>query len=206
MKKLLTVAVLSLGLLAMSGSRASAVFFFHRCCNSCFTLHCKQYNAFTPTCSGTVCCDGCCPFNFGNACAPASPPCLPDCGPGCADGSCTVHLPPGGPAPAQTPPAAGSGAGAAGAGGGSGSGDFKAPNPSPLPGGTPMSHAYPYGYAPVNRVGYYPGYAPAYAPQGGYGPGYGYGYPQANMPAPYPYGYGPMMNYGAAAPAYWYGR
>jgi hypothetical protein len=195
MKKLLTVAVLSLGLLAMAGGRASAGFLFHKCCGHCTTICCKPYNAFSPTCSGTICCDGCCPINFNNAPAPAPAPCYPDCGPVCADGACSAPLLPSGPAPTHVPPAS------APAGGG---GELKAPTPAPS--GTPMSQAYPYGYAPVHRVGYHPAYAGyGYPQRQGQGYNAGYGYPQANVPSPYPYGSAPMQNYGAATPAYWYG-
>lgn len=190
MKKLLTLALLSLGLLALNSGQASAIFFFHRCHKCCATICCKPYNAFTPTCTGTLFCNGCCPIGFGGPGHGPGPGA--DWGPGCTDGGYVTHGAPAVPvAPANPAPA----------GGGP---DFKPPTPNPLPSGSSGYHPGMMS-APIHHAAYHPGYY-GYGPAG-YGQGYGYAYPQSYVPSPYPYGYAPMMNYGGmgAMPAYWYG-
>jgi len=92
MKKLLFSAALGLLALATTGPRASAWGLFNWCCchDCCATICCKQYNAFTPCCFGTICCNGCCPIAYGN-CGPNAPGAL-GCGQGwggnCGWGGC----------------------------------------------------------------------------------------------------------------------
>jgi len=68
MKKLLFLALVSLGAVGASASDARA-WFLHCChnrCNKCTTtITCKPYNAFSPVCCGNLVCDGCCPINCG---------------------------------------------------------------------------------------------------------------------------------------------
>jgi hypothetical protein len=71
--KSFVLTALSLACLGLSARPASAWWLgLHRCgCNRYSTIVvCRPYNAFTPVCSGSMVCDGCCPF----AC--------PNCGPG----------------------------------------------------------------------------------------------------------------------------
>ncbi|HWG46274.1 MAG TPA: hypothetical protein VN688_26165 [Gemmataceae bacterium] len=138
MKKLLPCALLAL---AVSGFTATTSFagctfglFYNRCgCCGCGAKFCvRQYNAFSPVCSGTVFCDGCCPFGsgggggpgygpgFGGGCGPCAGGMCPSggCGlnysgvmscpaGGCADGSCLGSLPATeGAAPGTTTPPA----------------------------------------------------------------------------------------------------
>jgi hypothetical protein len=200
MKRILAAA-LSLVLLGLSTGKAPALGFFHHCCcDCCATICCKQYNAFTPACFGTLCCNGCCPIGCGNCgpmvpgncgpggCGPAGCP-GPDfggacyggacaggsCGPDCScDGSALGNL----PAPADgsaTPMPAGP--------------SFTPPMPTPtgnstgmmplpMPQGGIQAAGYyapmPYNYnCPANGAYGYPGMPPAYY---NYGYGYGYGY------------------------------
>jgi hypothetical protein len=113
MKKLLFVALLSLAGVGLTSGQASAWLFCHHCCSGSATLCIKPYNAFSPSCFGTIACDGCFPVNFGNhgPCGPYGPCgaggcgaggpacgggwCGPSCGPACGpamgavmDGSC----------------------------------------------------------------------------------------------------------------------
>ncbi len=126
MKKLLPSAVLAL---LVSGAVTAQS--FAGCCfgllpNLCGCCGCgakfcvRQYNAFSPVCSGTVFCDGCCPFGacggggyggFGGCadgmCGPGGCGIMPfsglpagACGPnGCVDGACLGSLPPSDPTP-----------------------------------------------------------------------------------------------------------
>src|SRR5262249_16474778 len=67
MNRLLAAALLSLAALGLATDQASAFFRCCRwhCCNKCCaTFCCRPYNAFTPCCFGSLCCDGCCPFAF----------------------------------------------------------------------------------------------------------------------------------------------
>src|SRR5439155_10796780 len=91
MKKLFTTALLSLAGLAVTTSQASA--FFNccgwRCCNKYSAKICvRPYNAFTPTCFGTITGIGCNPMNFGGP-TWNGPACGPSCGPVCcSSGGC----------------------------------------------------------------------------------------------------------------------
>jgi hypothetical protein len=119
MKKLLSSTVLALavsaGMTAPSFAGCCFGLFPKLCgCCGCGAKFCvRQYNAFSPVCSGTVFCDGCCPFGacggyggygpYGYGMCPAGGcgACgvmpfsgLPACGPnGCADGACLGTLP-----------------------------------------------------------------------------------------------------------------
>ncbi len=71
MKKFIPSALLAM---AVSGFLATSSFAgctFGLCYNHCGCCGCgakfcvRQYNAFSPVCSGTVFCDGCCPFGAG---------------------------------------------------------------------------------------------------------------------------------------------
>jgi hypothetical protein len=102
MKKLLTAAVLAVGLIGLSARPAPAgafgLFYCHSCCccggcNVCL----RPYNAFTPVVCGNLCCDGCVPFcptgaYAGAACGPVGAG--PLMGPGCDGGGCYGQLPP----------------------------------------------------------------------------------------------------------------
>ncbi len=81
MKKILAVAALAAAALGFSAGRANAHWFSClSCCNKCsVTIHCKQYNAFSPFCCDNM--SGCMPCN-GGACA-AGP-----VGPACVGGAC----------------------------------------------------------------------------------------------------------------------
>src|SRR5262249_60752306 len=92
--------------------KASALWLFHHCCHHCclhpscytFTLRCKPYNAFSPYCAGSVCCDGCCPVNFPQPPGPChgiEGACGPDLG-SCEGGACTGRLPAAG-TPSEVP-------------------------------------------------------------------------------------------------------
>jgi hypothetical protein len=196
MKRLFAITFLSLATFGVPSQRASAWWPFHCSCHSCkMTIHCKQYNAFSPFCCDTACfagCaggpNGCMPFNGGYNGGYHGP-----IGYHGHEGADLGHEPhviaPGGEAatdpakPAGTPP--------------------NAPNPTakpatPAPMG-PTSMMRPYGmpYAPVQRTGYpqpYGGYPNPYAQQG---MGYGYA-PQHNMGygQPYPANYGPQFGAG----------
>jgi hypothetical protein len=116
MKKLLPSAILAL---VVSGVMTSQSFGWgccfglipHRGCSGCCgcgaTFCVRQYNAFSPVCSGTVFCDGCCPFGacggYGGGMGPVGGM-MPysgvlGCGPGgCGDGAALGSLPPADPA------------------------------------------------------------------------------------------------------------
>jgi hypothetical protein len=205
MKKLLTVAALTLGLASLVAPRASAGFCcgcFHHCCHDCCaTICCKQYNAFTPACFGTICCNGCCPISCGNTCGPMTPGPL-GCGapwgyggdfggPYCSGGDCAASLgslpstepylsatPMTTPAPATATPS------------------YQPPMPTPA-GDTSLMTPRPFPQAAIQTAGYYPanyGYGYGYAPTAAAGYNYGYGY-----------GYAPTMPQAAVPyyPAYW---
>jgi hypothetical protein len=63
--KLFVLTALSLAGAALSAAPASAGWLCHRCHhNNCsMTVICRPYNAFSPACSGSLVCDGCCPFS-----------------------------------------------------------------------------------------------------------------------------------------------
>jgi hypothetical protein len=91
MKKLFALAFISLAAVTGTASSAKAwwpCFPLFDCCKGscCSTTIClRQYNAFTPVCSGTLNCDGCCPLNL--SCGyPGSGPAV--MAPGCANGAC----------------------------------------------------------------------------------------------------------------------
>ena len=95
MKKLTALGLLSVVALGCASSSASAwwpCFPLCGCCKSkcCSTICCRQYNAFTPVCTGSICCDGCCPINMGSGgCCPSSGNCCV----GGGDGCCLGQLP-----------------------------------------------------------------------------------------------------------------
>jgi len=189
MKKIFALFVSSLALVAAAAGSASA--WCNDCCGKCCATIClRPYNAFTPVCCGSLCCDGCASMMFGgmylpNPCGAGLPG--PSGWPGLGGwagatypygpvASYPMPLPnapaaptvvPGAPgaAPSATPPA------------------FKAPAPTPIestpPKGDTTSQAVPYpmAYGAVHYAGYYPGYMPA----PGYGMPYYWGAP--TMPA-----------------------
>ncbi|MFO0964469.1 MAG: hypothetical protein U0793_02615 [Gemmataceae bacterium] len=176
-KKLLALGALSVAVIALCVSDASA-FWFHRClgCRGCCNRYqsvivCRPYNAFTPICYGNITCDGCCP---SPCCAPAALPSLqPWCGAGYSPCGDPCGAPVMGPAPVFPMPTA--------------------PPPVAAPAvtmanqpGVYTASYQPYPYYPTYYQGYYP-----------YPMGYGY------MPVnPVPMGYMPaypMPNY---APVY----
>jgi hypothetical protein len=186
MKKLLfsaSLALLAWGLTATpSFAHAFGLFTCHRCCHGackrgCMTFCCKQYNAFTPVCCGSICCDGCCPFGGGGP-GPGYGPLA--CGPGGCDGAVS-DLPAGATPVAPATPATG-----------------PALPSKPLPTGTTSLYPPAPGYGAVQSAGYfYPGYSYGYAPAANYG------YAAAYGPAS---GYGPMVAPAVnpmAVPAYW---
>src|SRR5215471_9292152 len=195
MKKLSLVALLSLATLGL----ASGPVWAWGCCNKCcykFVCCCKQYNAFTPCCSGSIFCDGC-------ACCqpPACPPCMPGCGPtGCTSGYLgdvqgAVQLPPAA-APATAPMAVPANPG------------YTPPQPLPVDGPrTSMRQPYypaPQYYGQVQPVSYNPYYNGYYNyPNYSYA-NYGQAYnPGMMMPMNGGMPMSPMMN--LVPPAYWYG-
>lgn len=111
MKKLLPSAALALVVSAFVSATSFAghtfgLFYHHGCCNCGAKFCVRQYNAFSPVCSGTVFCDGCCPFGpsgcgYGGNGGCANGACgVPFMGNlGCGDGSCLGSLPPSEPAP-----------------------------------------------------------------------------------------------------------
>src|SRR5262249_2617705 len=105
MKKLFAAALLSCAIVGATTSQASA-WGCWRCCNSCYAKICvRPYNAFTPTCFGTITCIGCNPVNFGGPMGGMGPACGGgSCGPSCysgCDGGYLGTLPP--PAPGSRP-------------------------------------------------------------------------------------------------------
>jgi len=86
MKKLFALACISLAAVTGTASPAQAwwpCFPLFDCCKGscCSTTIClRQYNAFTPVCSGTLNCNGCCPLNLSSG-YPGSGPAVvgPDC-------------------------------------------------------------------------------------------------------------------------------
>ena len=153
MKRLLLGAFIALAALtsavpAQAGRTFGLFVGCGRCCNSC-DFRIRQYNAFTPVCSGSVTCDGCMPFSsgmpglgYGGYGCPA-----PSFGPACCDAGYPVESFPGAPQQVITAPMA-----------------PQAPVNTPVlmpPGQISAYPNYPgYNVQPVN---YYPnyGYAPA---------------------------------------------
>jgi hypothetical protein len=216
MKKLFVSALLAVSACGLAAAPAFAhafgLFTCGNCCKGCCTFCVRQYNAFSPACCGSICCDGCPPFCYGGG-PPGPNPAAAACGPeGCIDGAVTgpdsvigqllpedaccdtPATPPAAPAGPAMPPA----------------------SPAPAASPKPVSQLHPYGmpYA-VRPAGYYP--APAYPPTGYYPPS---GYQQAGYyppPGYHPAGYNPNYNQGYRpllppapyqppinVPAYWY--
>jgi hypothetical protein len=159
------------------------------CCGCCCEFRIRQYNAFTPVCSGCITCDGCMPFSgagglnyFGIGSGPGG---YVDNGFSCPGDNRGTGLDCGSPAnvgPSKPmPPAAGAAAPAPQA---------PASTPVLMPPGTSAIPYYP-GY-PVQPVSYYPGYYP------NYGYGYGYGY-APTYPVPAMNSWNPM----GQVPYYW---
>src|SRR5688572_2186076 len=70
MKKLLSIAILSVSAVMLSTQEASAWWPFN-CCAPCYMkVQCRQYNAFSPFCCDTACFSGC---GFGNGPQPIPP-------------------------------------------------------------------------------------------------------------------------------------
>jgi hypothetical protein len=168
MKKLLLAGFLSFAALSLTTAPASAWGLFDHCCGGkcCSVICCRQYNAFTPTCFGSITCIGCCPITSGCGMPAYSGPSYGYGNGYCDGGSCAAS--PGDQLPPDKKTEAA---------------PFVAPVPKPV---TTTSQAYPMGPAGVQPVryqggyyqgGYYPapynGYRPMmpqmYPPQGGYG-------------------------------------
>ncbi len=211
MKKRILIVFLSLTALLVATQPTLA--FFGKWKFNKWSLHivCRQYNAFSPVCAGSMRCMGCCPFPCGGMghhgcghqphCGPA--PCcdMGHCPPSCCStgGCCNV-----GCLPSPSGPAA-----KASANDQEGNEGFTPPPPTPLP---TMSYYYPQ--TQTQPVGHYPGYYPQY-----YNPYYRmpqtypvpqpYGVPQ-NYQTPQSYrapGYNPWVRpVSYSAPSYWYGR
>jgi hypothetical protein len=166
MKKILSAALLALGISALSAQSASAGafgLFYHNCCWGCCggcNVCLRPYNAFTPVVSGNLCCDGCVPFcptgaYAGGACGPVGAG--PLCGGACDGGACGLgELP-----PVSALPAAPSAIGVAG---------VPQMPAAPIVYGMPQGNVSSAGYRPA----FYPGYgsAPVMPPQA----------PAANVP------------------------
>lgn len=175
MKKLFALGFLSLAALGLATEQASAwwpCFPLFNCdkCSSCTTtIKLRQFNAFTPICSGSLYCDGCAPMSL-SCCRPGmdgpalfGPNCMQNCYGGfCAangDAACLGQLPaPMGanPMPMSVTPAAPNAAPA-----------WQPPQPAPVPTTQPTSWNMMYQrpmYYPVQPVMYRPMYYPAYAP------------------------------------------
>ncbi|GIW79408.1 MAG: hypothetical protein KatS3mg105_1215 [Gemmatales bacterium] len=190
MKKIITLSVFSLATLVVAAGSASAWWPWFPLCGCkkkwskcCTTICLKQYNAFTPICTGSISCNGCCPQLPLNPCCgmamcgPAlfgygAPSCDPCCGASCAPSSCCGcdscalgQLP--APGSIQQPQE-----------NNSGDGDYKAPLPQPADG---METMNPYRYPAIQQQTYAP-------------------YPAANPYAQYPYG--PFGYYGLQPTGY----
>ncbi len=167
MRKLLLVAALSAGAIALTAGQASAFFglFKHCCGKNCANFCVKPYNAFSPVCFGSLCFDGCGPCFTQSPGPPPGYQYPHDAH--CHDGACYPdHLP---PHHATVQPGGNTAAPGAGAP------QFMPPAPTPVPNGA-GAHLMPY-WAPVQPVNYPYGYVPAvpmnYAPMNV--PGYWYG-------------------------------
>ncbi|MCI0684838.1 MAG: hypothetical protein L0Y71_22300 [Gemmataceae bacterium] len=170
--KLLVLTALSLTGVALSAAPASAWWFCKHGINRYSTvIVCRPYNAFTPVCSGSLVCDGCCPFSCPGL--PNGASCSPHLGNPmlglCYDPAALQAMQPRMPHPAMTMPAAQ---------------QFQAPMPAGQQTQMPMS----YPVQPAGYQGYYPqAHYPMYYPYAGAYAGQMNPYQQA--PA-YWYGYG----------------
>ena len=155
--KKIVIGLMGLVAFAVSVPQVHAWICWRRCCCKYSTyICCRPYNAFTPVCYGSICCNGCCPMQF--SCGSGGPCCpQPCCGPSMvSQGCCEADLGPAhmpyGPQPILQP----------------------APGPGPNwvpPGPTPMVSQAPamWNYSmpqQVQQTSYYPGYYPSYQPQG----------------------------------------
>jgi hypothetical protein len=226
MRKLLFAAVVSLAGVALTTGQASAWFGCKRCCTGSATLCIRQYNAFSPSCFGSIACDGCFPVGFsqgapwggggpiwgghGGSCGPdgscAGPPVygapiyagtLP---PGATAGAPIYAgtLPPGAIAGAPIAPGATAGTPIAP---GTPAPNFQAPPPAQTVPVIQPPAPMPVGPNGTSQGWPVPvqaaGYRNPYYPAYGYGPGYAPGYgPQ--MPAPMPWM--PPSNYPGYGP------
>jgi hypothetical protein len=167
MKKLLFSAILALAAFNVSATPSFAgtfgLFPHCGCCCSCGAKFCvRQYNAFSPVCSGTIYCDGIMPIASGLAnggcangmCGGGGASALNYYGfmngPGCQDGSCLGSLPaseeamPG----TDTPPA-----------------NNPIATPSPLPNQMPAGQTSQVsGNQPIHNTAYRPIYVPVSNP------------------------------------------
>jgi hypothetical protein len=178
MKRFLLAAVLSVGTVVIPSGQASARLLKCRCYNKCCTVCCKPYNAFSPSMSGCINFDGCCP-QFGCNQGPPQGG-FDQC---CGDGSCVAGNLPGGVEylPSQGGP---SGLPQNGQLPAPGTQPFQAPTPMPLPPGSgAQSHPVMYG-PPVQPIRYPP--VAQYGYQGGYPSPVPMGYPPVSYPG---YGY-----------------
>lgn len=156
MKKIV-IGLLGLAVVAAGVPQVQAWCCWRRCCCKYSTyICCKPYNAFTPCCYGSICCNGCCPMQF--SCGGCSSPCCPSpcCGPtivssNCCDGGWGHPVEPAPFAPGYQP--------------------MPAPGPGPAPNWVPPAPVPMVGQAPmwnmpaVQQTGYFPGYYPSYQPQ-----------------------------------------
>jgi hypothetical protein len=200
MKKRLPPALLALvacGLWATPSFAGAFGLFTCGCCcgRNCCTFCVRPYNAFSPTCCGTVFCDGCMPLGSGGAPGALNYGGIP-CGPTGCDGGVAmgpVGSPDGGVVDGALAGTVTETPGATGA---------------PVITGAPAAPAAPAAQAPASLqpTAYHPGAYPHYNYGYQYPAAYGYpayGYPGYAAPAPAAYGYGPMQPQGWAAPAYW---
>src|SRR6266581_3639927 len=78
MRKLIWFGLLSLSALALSTQNSEAGLHHWRCSRCCHKystyICCTPYNAFSPVCCGSICCNGCCPLQMGCFEAPMVPP------------------------------------------------------------------------------------------------------------------------------------
>jgi hypothetical protein len=186
MKRLIAAGFLSMAVLGLATAPASAL--FHHCCDKCCSyICCRQYNAFTPVCFGSISCIGCCPI--GNGAPLAYPPGLNGCCDPCADGCCGPSCGSGDccgvgelPAPGSypiAPPAKGNG--------NPNAPSFTPPMPTPADGNPmpPASTSMRWPSDPragqVMPTSFQPGYYPQAYP--GYWPTMPMPYPQAASPA-----------------------
>jgi hypothetical protein len=191
MKRLILSAVLGVAALGLSTEMAQAGPFCCWGCNKCgkcgANFCVRQYNAFSPVCSGTIYCDGICPIGGYGIPGGFNPYCA-SCGAGGAgyyDGGGAMASPQMLPADASpTSPATGAPPVAK---------PLQVPQHFPPPTALPMPQAGPA--AVGMQYPYYPRMMNAPVMPAGYGQYPGYGYPQAYG---YPQGYGypqmaPMM-------------
>lgn len=159
MKKFLTAALLALAVSGLSAVPSFAWGTFglipHGCCCGCCcscNVCIRPYNAFSPVCCGSLCCDGCMPFSggaCGNGCG------IPACG--LPASTCMNQLP--GTAPAANPTAVA----------GAPTQPFGQPNMAAA--AAPQGGLYSAGYHPTFYPGY--GYGMPQAPAAGVPPYWG---------------------------------